>query len=412
MSNTHDNGSTPVARALEMDREESVPFWRPRNLVIIALLVIAIVTAIRLTGGDPATQYQTALVERKELLIYVTATGALEPTNKVDVGIEVSGTIATVEVDYNDRVETGQVLARLDTAKLSAQVLQARATLESARARLLIARARLTEASNEFDRLQQVRELSGGKVPSQSELDRAEAATLSARADETAAHAAIAEAEARLEVNETDLSKAIIRAPISGIVLNRTVDPGQTVAASLQTPVLFTLAEDLQQMELRVDVDEADVGRVTAGQQATFSVDAYPERDFPAEIKEVRFAPKTVEGVVTYETILTVDNSDLALRPGMTATADILVQRLTDVLLAPNAALRFTPLPENIDTGDRGSSPQASGSPVDQVWRLENGKPMAITVNAGASDGEMTEIGEATIGVGTPLIVRRLPTPQ
>ncbi|MBL4623415.1 MAG: efflux RND transporter periplasmic adaptor subunit [Immundisolibacteraceae bacterium] len=401
-------GVGAVAETLELNQPQQPSLWRARNLIIAALVVLFIAVMVIRSNKAPPTEYQTAPAVRAELLIHVTATGALEPTNKVEVGIEVSGTIATVEVDYNDRVEAGQVLARLDTAKLSAQVLQARATLESARARLLTAQARSTEAGNEYARLEEVHELSGGKVPSQSDLDRAKATFLSAKADETAATAAISEAKARLEINDTDLSKAIIRAPISGIVLDRAVDPGQTVAASLQTPVLFTLAEDLQKMELHVDVDEADVGLVAVGQQATFSVDAYTSRDFPAEIKEVRFAPKTVEGVVTYETVLTVDNSDLALRPGMTATAEILVQRLTNVLQVPNAALRFTPLPENIDSDEEAIEDVEAGQSQDRVWQLVDNKPTPLVMTAGASDSEMTVATETQISVGTELIIKRL----
>lgn len=407
-----ETGKNPVSETLELGTPPPKPLWRRRNWIIAALLLVLVIAASRFSNRAPAIEYETATAVRDDLLIYVTATGALEPTNQVEVGIEVSGTIATVEVDFNDQIEAGQVLARLDTAKLAARVLQARATLESARARLLTAQARSTEASNEYARLQEVRELSGGRVPSQSDLDRAQATLLTAQADETASKAAIAEAEALLEVNETDLSRATIKAPISGVVLDRKVDPGQTVAASLQTPVLFTLAEDLQQMELHVDVDEADVGRVVAGQAATFSVDAYPTRDFPASIKEVRFAPKTVEGVVTYETLLTVDNSDLALRPGMTATADILVERLTDVLQVPNAALRFTPLPENSADGESERPGRNKVPSGDRVWRLDNGHPVAIPVVVGASDGQRTEITEGELDLETPLIIKRLPVRQ
>ena len=405
MTNQQRSATSAVAETLELGQPQRPSIWRRRNLVIAGLALLLIVVVVIRGNKAPPVDYQTAPAIRAELLIHVTATGALEPTNKVEVGIEVSGTIATVEVDYNDRVTAGQVLARLDTAKLSAQVLQARATLESARARLLTAQARSTEAGNEFARLEEVHQLSAGKVPSQSDLDRAKATLLGARADESAAHAAISEAQARLDINETDLSKAIIRAPISGIVLDRAVDPGQTVAASLQTPVLFTLAEDLQQMELHVDVDEADVGLVAVGQTATFSVDAYTSRDFPAQIKEVRFAPKTVEGVVTYETVLSVDNSDLALRPGMTATAEILVQRLTDVLQVPNAALRFTPLAENIDISDQVTDPKQSR---DQVWQLEDNRPVPLVMTAGASDRDMTVATDTQISVGTELIIKRL----
>ncbi|MEC9340263.1 MAG: efflux RND transporter periplasmic adaptor subunit [Pseudomonadota bacterium] len=400
---------------------------KARRLLIAGAVLVALLLVWRFARDDePPAHYATEPARVGDLTLYVTATGTLEPTNQVEVGIEVSGTIAEVLVDYNDRVEVGQVLARLDTARLQAQVLQARATLASAQARLRTAQARVTEAANEYQRLERVRALSGGKVPSQSELDRARAALLSAQAEEAAANAAIGEAEARLEVNETDLSKAIIRSPIDGVVLDRAVDAGQTVAASLQTPVLFTLAEDLKQMDLHVDVDEADVGRVAAGQSASFSVAAYPDREFPARIREVRYAPQSVEGVVTYETILSVANDDLALRPGMTATADILVEQLPDVLLVPDAALRFAPPPGNLVQrkpnplsrlfGRRNSGPPlpTPGSDIlqrgERVWTLREGSPTPVPVTVGTGDGRVTRILSGDITDGTELIVRRLST--
>ena len=185
--------------------------------------------------------------------------------------------------------------------------------------------------------------MSNGKVPSQSELDAAEAAFESAKADAASAAAAVSQAQATLQANETDLYKSVIRSPINGVVLTRNIEPGQTVAASLQAPVLFTLAEDLAQMELHVNVDEADVGKVREGQKAVFNVSAYPNRNFEARITQARFASTTTSGVVTYETVLKVNNSDLSLRPGMTATADITVKKVDDAILVPSSALRFTP---------------------------------------------------------------------
>jgi HlyD family secretion protein len=194
-----------------------------------------------------------------------------------------------------------------------------------------------------LERLQYLSKISGNRAVSVHDLDAAKAALARARADEAAARASVDLARATLEVNETDLSKAVIYSPINGIVLTRSVEPGQTVAASFQAPVLFTLAEDLSMMELHVDVDEADVGQVQEGQRAVFTVDAYPDRSFPAHIRQVRYGSKTVDGVVTYETILVVDNSDLSLRPGMTATADIVVKEIENTILIPNAALRYKP---------------------------------------------------------------------
>jgi HlyD family secretion protein len=229
---------------------------------------VAAIVAVLIAGGiifvypknDVTPQYKTAQAQQGKLIVSVTATGELEPVNQVDVGTEVSGTIETVPVDYNDRVKAGQVLARLDTDTLEAQVLKSQAALESARANLLEAQAGLVEARNELKRLKHVQELSGGKVPSRHDLDAAEAALNRAQAEEASAKAQIAEAKATLSVDQTNLSKAVIRSPINGIVLERKVEPGQTVAASLQTPVLFTLAEDLAQMELHVGVDDGHSG--------------------------------------------------------------------------------------------------------------------------------------------------------
>jgi HlyD family secretion protein len=276
---------------------------------------------------------------------------------------------------------------------------------------------------NQRNRLRHVRELSGGKMPSQHELDTAEAALNRAQASEASAKAQIAEARAKLRVDQTNLAKAVIRAPITGIVLKRQVEPGQTVAASLQAPVLFTLAENLAHMELHVAVDEADVGQVTRGQRATVTVDAYPERTFPAVITKVYYAAQTVEGVVTYNTVLAVENTDLTLRPGMTATADIVVKHLTNVLVIPNATLRFTPPALEEEAAAPGSGgllgrllPRPPASTVKRkdiqttsgqkrVWTLREGVPVAIPVTVGATDGQMTEVVAGEITPGLPLLV-------
>lgn len=378
-------------------------------------------------GAEPL-RYETREIGRGDLTITVGATGNLEPTNQVDVGSELSGIIKTVEVDFNDYVKIDQVLARLDTDKLQADVTRYQAALESERARLLQARATLKETQAELDRLRHAHELSGGKLPSAYTLETAEAAYSRAEADAAAIQAQIKQARAVLEYAETDLSKALIRSPINGIVLSRDVEPGQTVAASLQAPVLFTLAEDLGLMELHVDVDEADVGRVEPGQEATFTVDAYPDRVFPARITQVRFAAKNTDGVVTYETVLAVNNPELLLRPGMTATADITVARVADALLIPNAALRFVPpttgaaetaeekgrssftsklFPRPPRRGkkssDRPAGPDAGGR--HQVWVLHDGKPVSRDISAGLTDGLMTEVTAGDIAAGTAVIV-------
>lgn len=398
-----------------------------RRLIVPVLLVAAaVIAAVLWRTGDKAgaTQYKTEEVHQGSLTVTVTATGRVEPTNQVDVGSELSGIIETVEVDYNNRVKAGQVLAKLDTSKLQSQVLKSNAAMEAAQARVRQTEATVRETEAELARLKLVLEISGGKVPSRREMDAAEAALLRAQADEISARASVTEARATLEASETDLEKAVIRSPINGIVLVRSVEPGQTVAASLQAPVLFTLAEDLTKMELHVDVDEADVGQISEGQTAHFTVDAYPDRTYSARITQVRFGPRTVEGVVTYETVMRVDNSDLSLRPGMTATADIIVNKIENALLVPNAALRFAPQNQTIEAEKVGfidkliprrrrrpSSNSGSRAAKDQgsrVWVLtkDSKEPVKpLPVKTGHTDGIHTEIVDGPLEPGQQVVV-------
>ena len=390
-------------------------------LVILAAVIIAAVVMRTKTGKSNSIQYKTEQVQRGDITVLVTATGTLEPTNEVDVGSELSGIVESVEVDYNNKVEVGQVLARLDTSKLNAQVTQSKAALESAEAKVLQAKATVNETRNKLTRYEKVRELSNNKVPSQTEFDTAQANFERAEADEASAKAAQSQAKATLEAYEVDLRKAVIRSPINGIVLTRNIEQGQTVAASFETPVLFTLAEDLTKMELCVDVDEADIGQVKEGQDAIFTVDAYPNRTFHAKIIQIRYGAQTVEGVVTYETVLKVDNTDLSLRPGMTATADIIVLKIEDAVLVPNSALRFEMTEEDNKTENRGlvnailphpprreskrRENAINSSNQQQVWVLRDGRPVAVPVTIGATDGVRTEILDGAIEPGMSLIV-------
>ncbi|KPK36278.1 MAG: RND transporter [Nitrospira bacterium SG8_35_1] len=406
---------------------QSTPPHRSLKLWIILSLLVAgaIITVIiwRSNQSGSGMRYKTQEVRRGNLTVTVTATGRLEPTNQVDVGSELSGIIATVEADYNDRVQAGQVLARLDTSKIEAQILKSKAALASAEANVRQTTATVIEAENRLARLKEVLEMSGGKVPSRDELGTAEAILQRAKALQSGSEAAVAEARATLDVSETDLAKAVIRSPINGIVLVRAVEPGQTVAASLQAPVLFTIAEDLTRMQLHVDVDEADVGQVTKGQSATFTVDAYPERHFSADIIQVRFGSQKVEGVVTYETLLSVNNSDLSLRPGMTATAEIIVNKLDNAVLVPNTALRFTPpKPENeqesVGLIDKliprrrrrppGSAGRLAGSEGPRLWIINNkdkDQIIPVPVTAGFSDGSVTAITGGALEPGQQVVV-------
>lgn len=383
---------------------------------ILILLLLATAAYYLLMDSDTTTvRYQTAEVRKGDLTVTVTATGTLEPVNQVDVGSELSGIIKTVEVDFNDRVSRGQVLARLDTDRLKSRVIEARASLESARSKVEDAKATVLETRLRFERCEK---LAKRDLCSKEELDTYNAAQARAKAAEASARSQVAVARATLDGTETELAKAEIRSPIDGLVLDRQIEPGQTVAASLQAPVLFTLAEDLAKMELHVAVDEADVGKINEGQAAVFTVDAYPQRDFDARITQVRFAPQTVEGVVTYETILSVDNSDLSLRPGMTANAVITVQQLHDVILVPNAALRFTPPAGKKEKTSGGGifgtmfrRPHPEKRRIDvskdaarKVWVLRNGQTQSLAVKTGASDGKFTEIHASSLQPGMMVI--------
>ena len=385
-------------------------------LILLALVAGGGAAAYFFFGGSgPRYDYTTQPVNRGDLSVIVTATGSVQPTDQIDISSELSGTVRKVNVSYNSDVKAGDVLAELDTNKQEADVQSARAQLASAKANVLKAEAEAASAKTTFDRLSG---LVSNRVSTQQELDAARFAHDAALATKAVNEASVLSAEANLRLAEVNLSKLKIISPIDGIVLTRDVEPGQTVASSLNAPVLFTIAGDLRQMELQVAVDEADVGQVREGQKATFSVDAYPERSFPASIEAVRFASETVSNVVTYKGILTVDNADLLLRPGMTATADIVVEEVSDALLIPNAALRFSPPAANARgrgnfltrlfspprRGNRGANAEGTASNGRAVWVLRNGAPQRVAVEAGATDGQFTVLRSGELKEGDLLI--------
>lgn len=397
------------------------PAWL-RTIVGVTIAIFALFAISRLFGGgNDLPMYRTEQVVRGPLVVHISATGALAPLIQVEVGTEISGTVESVLVDFNQPVEKGQLLARINAERLEASTAQSRASLALAEAQRAEAEARVFEARSNLERLRRVFELSGGGVPTESELDSAQAAYDRAIANEAAAVAQIGQAQATLDGFLSDLRRARIEAPIDGIVLDRRVEAGQTVAASFQTPILFTLAGDLSEMELSVDVDEADVGLVVEGQAATFTVDAYPARSFSARVSEVRYAPRTVSGVVTYETILSVDNTELLLRPGMTATAEIVVNRVDEAILVPNAALRFTPSGWQPTDGDEvgegliggliprplgGTGRARDGTP--RVWVLGDDEPEPLDLEVGASDGIWTVVTGSDLEVRDEVITDEL----
>jgi HlyD family secretion protein len=413
--------------ALSLQGLSSGQGWqRYAKWLVLALVVLALLVWFVTRNGEAKTRFVTQEVTRGDLTVTVTATGNLEPRNQVDIGSELSGTIRAVYVDVNDVVKEGQVLAVLDTTRLEAQLLQVESSLASAKARVLQAEASEKEARANLARLMKVRELSNNKLPSQQDLDVAEAAVARAEGELAAARAAVAQAQGNVEQVKTDLSKSKIVSPINGVVLVRSVEPGSTVAASLQAPVLFTLAEDLKKMELHVMVDEADVGAVEVGQRATFTVAAFPNRTFSAHITQVHFASSTTSsgssgggaasatstGVVTYETVLEVDNEELLLRPGMTATAEIVTTHISDAVLIPNAALRFMPpmagapmagaprgnplsalMPRPPMRGFQPQGQQRGGArQIGRAWVLEQGEPAMVMFRTGATDGRFTQV--------------------
>jgi HlyD family secretion protein len=415
--------TTPSGTELQtlLDKAPQRVWWR-RSMVWIGL-AIALVMAAGVyywqsnAKSSAAPVFVTEPANKGSLTLSVTANGTLQPTTSVNIGSELSGTVLRVLVDVNDKVKKGQVLVELDTAKLSDQVARSRAALSAANARVRQAAATVKEARGNLARLEEVARLSGGKVPSQAELDSGRAVLERALADELSAQSSVAEARAAAATDETNLSKASIRSPIDGVVLTRSVDPGNAVAASLQAVTLFTLAEDLRKLRLQVNVDEADVGAVKVGQKASFTVSAYPSRKYPAKIYRVAYGSTITENVVTYITYLEVDNSDLSLRPGMTASATITATERQDVLLVPNTSLRFTPslgagakakggiVSSLLPRMPQGARKTAGGSgPAKQVWVLRDGAAVAVNVSTGISDGRMTEVSGGELQAGMLVI--------
>jgi HlyD family secretion protein len=346
--------------------------------------------------------YTTAPLEVKTLTTTVSATGNLEPTNTVDVGIEVSGTISEVLVDYNDRVKIGQIMARLDTTKLHTKTVSSKASLTRAQASIAEAKATLKNAQNEWERVRTMYASTQGNYPSKQEMDNTSTIVEKAKAQLAAAIAQSDQATAQLNADQDDLRKAVVLSPVNGIVLERKIEPGQTVAAMMQTPILFKMAEDLTKMRVIVSVDEADVGEVKENQKVHFSVDAYPTHTFKGQITQLRMNSAVINGVVTYEAVVEVHNNDLLLRPGMTANASIITGTFTNVPVIPNAALRFTPPPS--DKADKKKHAKEQDNKGKYLWVLKNDTPTKIKVTTGQSDGIMTILQGSSLKIGDRII--------
>jgi len=423
------NDTTGPAEAPGVDEflgTKPTPRWRRWVMfgligVVFALVIFGVVQCTR---EAPPPDYITEAVVTENLSLSVTATGNLRPTNQVEVGAEVTGPIDSVLVDVNDRVTKGQVIAVINTEIIDQQIAQARANLNAARASLAQAQAQLDIDMVQLARLQEVRRLSGGRVPSQIEVEQAEAAVERDKAAVASARANIEAASAQLRGNLTTRSRAVIRAPVNGVVLARRVEPGQTVVASFNTVTLFVIAEDLSEMQLRVSIDEADVGQVKGGQAATFTVDAYPGRRFPATLQRVDLASSSTTqtaaatgaaAVVSYEARLDVKNPEGLLRPGMTATATIATQDTGKALLVPNAALRFRPDKKEEEAGgvfqpqiglerDQQQATIGEGSRQQVQVVQADGKLKAIEVITGRSDGRRTVVRSDQLKPGMKVV--------
>ncbi|MBL9011923.1 MAG: efflux RND transporter periplasmic adaptor subunit [Alphaproteobacteria bacterium] len=370
---------------------------------------VVLVLFFLFSGGGDEVGFKSEAVKRGPLSVRVTATGTLQPIDQVDVGAEVSGRVIEVRVDFNDAVKAGDILAQIDTTQLDARRVQTEAQLAAAKAGVREAEASLADATR---RLARLKDLAKGRTVSQQDLDTAQANFDRAVATVEVAKAQVALQEAALKVAVNDIDKAVIRSPIDGIVLYRSIEPGQTVAASFQTPVLFTLASDIKSLELLADIDEADVGQVAEKQNATFTVDAFPNRSFDAQVRSLRNAPKKAEGaaaaqgVVVYQAELTVNNEAGLLKPGMTATAEVTVKTVESALLVPNAALRFVPpalamkesMAEEQEAG--GAAPAPRDPSAGRVFVEEGGQPVERKVKIGVTDGAFTEVLEGELKEG------------
>jgi len=382
-----------------------------RRLWIVAA-GLALLTALSwwwLGGDDTRRQYVTAAVEKGPIVSTVTATGTVNPVQSVTVGTYVSGPIQNIFVDYNSPVKKGQIIAKIDPRTYQGKVDRARAELATAKAGVDKA-----QADAKLRRLQEARQeaLARTKVVSRDELDVSRSTAEQAEAQLALARAAVEQAQASLGEAEVNLGYTDIVSPVDGIVVSRDVQVGQTVAASFQTPTLFVIAEDLKKMQVNAFVSEADIGRVRDGQRATFSVDAYPGRAFPATVRQVRNAPQSLENVVTYDVVLDVDNEEQLLKPGMTANVSVVTAEASDVLKVPTAALRFQPPSQG---GGGAGAAVAQTAPVrsptdgvrgDAVWVLSGGAPKRVAVTPGLADETMTAVGAAELSPGDRVVTR------
>jgi HlyD family secretion protein len=373
-------------------------------VVVFALVAVGVYLYVK---RAPAPVYRTAKVERGAIVSTVTATGNLNAVITVQVGTQVSGTIQKLFVDYNSVVKKGQTIAQIDPAIFNSQVQQSRGNYQNALANLSKAKADVIDAKRTLERNRQLLE---DGVVSQADFDTAETKYEEARAGVKASEGSVGQTLGTYRQAQTNLRYATIKSPVDGIVVSRNVDVGQTVAASFQTPTLFTIAQDLTKMQIDTSVDEADIGKVMVGQSAVFNVDAYPESQFRGVVAQIRNAPIITQNVVTYDVVIKLDNKDLKLKPGMTANVNIEVMRKDDVLKIPSAALRFKPKAAVAEQKPAAAVGQRKISKPDgqRVYVLKQDKPVRVAVKTGATDDSFVEVVAGDLRQGEEVIVEEV----
>lgn len=375
-----------------------------KKIIIIlgAVILVAIAVFLVMRSKDTGQKFITENITRGDIKSTVSATGTVNAVTTVQVGTQASGTIKQLFVDYNSPVKKGQLLAQIDPAIFEAQVSQARANLLSARANLEKSQVLLRDTKMTWERN---KTLYAKNFIAKSDLDTSETNYLSAVAQIKVSEAQVQQAQASLDSAAINLKYTKIISPVNGTVISRNIDVGQTVAASFQTPTLFTIAQDLTKMQIDTSVDEADIGKVKSGQKAAFNVDAYPELTFNGKVSVVRNAPITVQNVVTYNAVITMDNKDLKLKPGMTANVSIETESKQNILRVPNAALRFKPATPAAKAGNTPNQKGPKGIKGPGVWILENKKPRNVKIITGISDGNYTEVISGDITEGQQIII-------
>ncbi len=364
---------------------------KKKKILMISLIFLALLLSagVFIFAGGKKSEFKTVKVQKGEITQMVTATGNVNPVTTIIIGTRVSGTIVALYADYNSHVKKGQLIAQIDPTPFENELKQAEAELLNARATLFKASITLKDSERTMKRKE---ELFKRDLIARSELDDAETAYNTAKAQYEIALAQVKKAEAGLRQAQTNLGYTKIVSPVTGVVIAKNVEVGQTVAASFQTPTLFTIAPDLTKMQVDTNVDEADISKIKVGMEANFTVDAYPDRKFNGTVSQIRLSPTVTQNVVTYNVVISVDNSHLLLKPGMTANVTFVVASKKDVIKIPNSALRF-------------KMPNTPPSKQQGLWVIRGGKPVRVNIKTGISDGEWTELLEGEIREGEEVIV-------